>query len=148
MGNRVSGGARARMLRPWAAVLLGGVLLCAIPARAGVYYVTVAGLGGEPDYEQRFTALAKDLDKLLKSSGSDAHVYTLSGEQATRAHLTETMATVAKEAKPDDDFVLILIGHGTFDGAEYKFNLPGPDISAAELADAVRPHSGEAAAHR
>jgi hypothetical protein len=134
MGNRVSGGGRATMLRPWAAMLLGGVLLCAIPARAGVYYVTVAGLGGEPDYEQRFTALAKDLDKLLKSSGGDAHVYTLSGEQATRAHLSETLATVAKEAKPDDDFVLILIGHGTFDGAEYKFNLPGPDISAAELA--------------
>src|ERR1700693_5868026 len=103
-------------------------------AQAAPYYVTVAGLGGEPDYEQRFTALAKDLDKLLKSSGGDAHVYTLSGEQATRAHLSETLATVAKEAKPDDDFVLILIGHGTFDGAEYKFNLPGPDISAAELA--------------
>ena len=37
----------------------------AIPVRAASYYVTVAGLGGEPDYEQRFTALAKDLDKLL-----------------------------------------------------------------------------------
>ena len=37
-------------------------------ARAGVYYVTVAGLGGEPDYEQRFTATAKDLDKLFKGS--------------------------------------------------------------------------------
>src|SRR6202051_5411723 len=89
--------------------------------QASPYYVTVAGLGGEPDYEQRFTALVKDLDKLLKSSGSDAHVYTLTGEQATRAHLTETMATIAKEAKPDDDFVLILIGDGPFDGAEYKF---------------------------
>ena len=30
--------------------------------------------------------------------------------------------------------MLILIGHGSFDGVEYKFNLPGPDISAAELA--------------
>lgn len=117
-----------------AAFLLGFVLLCAIPMRAGVYYVTVAGLGGEPDYEQRFTALAKDLDKLLKSAGGDAHVYTLFGDQATRAHLTETMGTVAKEAKPEDDFVLILIGHGTFDGVDYKFNLVGPDISGMEMA--------------
>ena len=28
----------------------------------------------------------------------------------------------------------MLIGHGTFDGVEYKFNLVGPDITAAELA--------------
>ena len=30
--------------------------------------------------------------------------------------------------------MLMMIGHGTFDGTEYKFNLPGPDISAPELA--------------
>ncbi|HEX4073959.1 MAG TPA: hypothetical protein VHX49_01030 [Candidatus Acidoferrales bacterium] len=113
---------------------LAAALLFAVPARAAVYYVTVAGLGGEPEYEQEFTSLAMDLDKLLKSSGSDAHVYTLTGADATRAHLTDTLAQVAAEAKPDDDFVLTLIGHGTFDGVEYKFNLPGPDISAADLA--------------
>jgi hypothetical protein len=103
-------------------------------ALGSVYYVTVAGLGGEPDYEQRFTATAKDLDKLLKDSGQDAHVYTLTGGQATRVRLTETLATIAHDAKAQDDFVLILIGHGSFDGTEYKFNLVGPDITAAELA--------------
>ncbi len=66
-------------------------VLSALPARAASYYVTVAGLGGEPDYEQRFTALANDLDKLLKASGGDAHVYTLTGSDATKAHLTDTM---------------------------------------------------------
>ena len=30
--------------------------------------------------------------------------------------------------------MLTLIGHGSFDGVEYKFNLVGPDISAADLA--------------
>ena len=111
-----------------------GFLLCAIPARAGVYYVTVAGLGGEPDYEQEFTSLANDLDRLLKASGSDAHVYTLDGNDATRARLTDVLGKVAGQAKPDDDFVLVLIGHGSYDGVEYKFNLVGPDISAADLA--------------
>jgi hypothetical protein len=110
------------------------LFLAAIPARAGIYYVTVSGLGGEPDYEQRFTAMANDLDKLLKASGSEAHVFTLSGAQATRGQMTETLGQVAKQAKPEDDFVLILIGHGSFDGVEYKFNLVGPDISGAELA--------------
>jgi hypothetical protein len=104
-----------------------------LPTHASVYYVTVAGLGGEPDYEQRFTAAAKDLDKVFKAS-SGAHVYTLTGSQATRVRLTETMAIVARDAKPEDDFVLTLIGHGSFDGVEYKFNLVGPDVSAPELA--------------
>ena len=41
---------------------------------------------------------------------------------------------MAREAKAEDDLVVILIGHGSFDGTEYKFNLPGPDVTAAELA--------------
>ncbi|HEV3481910.1 MAG TPA: hypothetical protein VGR97_06230 [Candidatus Acidoferrales bacterium] len=119
----------------WLPVLLCcGLLLCAMPARAGVYYVTVAGLGGEPDYEQEFTSLATDLDRLLKASASDAQVYTLDGNDATRARLTDVLGKVASQAKPDDDFVLVLIGHGSYDGVEYKFNLVGPDISAADLA--------------
>jgi hypothetical protein len=111
------------------------VLMTALSAHASVYYVTVAGLGGEPDYEQRFTANAKDLDKLFKESGSSAHVYTFTGTQATRAQLTLTLTSIAHDARPEDDFVLMLIGHGSFDGTDYKFNLVGPDITAAELAE-------------
>ncbi len=113
------------------------ILLClgyACSARAASYYVTVAGLGGEPEYEQRFTGLANDLDKLLKASGGDAHVYTLTGSDATKAHLTDTMSAIARDAKPDDALTLILIGHGSYDTVEYKFNLLGPDISGEELA--------------
>ena len=71
-------------------LLWAGALACglAAQARAAVYYVTVAGLGGEPDYEQRFTAEARDLDKVFKAGGpSSAHVYTLMGAQATAAQL-------------------------------------------------------------
>ena len=102
--------------------------------QATPYYVTVAGLGGEPDYEQRFTALAKDLDKLFKAAASDAHVYTFTGSEATKAHLSDTLGQIAHEAKPEDEFTLILIGHGSYDGEVYKFNLPGPDISGEDLA--------------
>ncbi len=41
---------------------------------------------------------------------------------------------MARDAKADDAFVLILIGHGSFDGVEYKFNLVGPDVTAGEIA--------------
>jgi hypothetical protein len=110
------------------------VLFAGLSAHASVYYVTVAGLGGEPDYDQRFTADAKDLDKLFKASGNSPHVYTLTGNQATRAQLTETLNTIAHDARPEDDFVLILIGHGSFDGVDYKFNLVGPDVTGTDLA--------------
>jgi hypothetical protein len=115
-----------------------GLLTCAmlmttLCAHAATYYVTVAGLGGEPDYEQRFTANAMDLDKIFKSA-TGAHVVTLTGKQATKAKLTEAVEQFARGAKPEDDFVLTLIGHGSFDGSEYKFNLVGPDVTAGELA--------------
>jgi hypothetical protein len=129
--------ARGKILRG-SALLIGCCFacasLCARSAQAAPYYVTVAGLGGEPDYEQRFTALAKELDKLFKAAASDARVYTLTGSDATKAHLTDTLGQIAREAKPDDEFTLTLIGHGSFDGEEYKFNLRGPDISGEELA--------------
>ena len=40
---------------------------------------------------------------------------------------------MARDAKPNDAFVLMLIGHGSFDGYDYKINLPGPDLSGVEL---------------
>lgn len=106
----------------------------ALPARAATYYVIVAGLGGEPDYEQRFTAAANDLNRIFTTGGPWAHVTTLTGAQSTAAQLRHTLDTVAHTSQPGDDLVLILIGHGSFDGVEYKFNLVGPDLSAAEIA--------------
>lgn len=106
----------------------------ALPVRSATYYVVVSGLGGEPDYDQRFTAEANDLDRAFKAEGPSAHVTTLSGASATAAQLKEALSAVAREAKTDDDFALVLIGHGSFDGAEYKFNLVGPDLTAGEIA--------------
>jgi hypothetical protein len=114
--------------------LLAAICALASQARAATYYVIVSGLGGEPDYEQRFTAAANELDKIFKAADSAARVYSLTGAYATAAQLKETLTAVAHDAKVDDDFALILIGHGSFDGAEYKFNLVGPDLTAAEIA--------------
>ncbi len=116
------------------ALLLLAICALALPVRAATYFVIVAGLGGEPDYEQRFTADANDLDRIFKAEGPSAHVTTLTGSLSTAAQMRDALTTVARDAKPDDDFVLILIGHGSFDGVEYKFNLVGPDLTAAEIA--------------
>ena len=111
------------------AVLSGAAL-----AHADVYYVNVAGLGGEPDYEQHFAAQAADLDRITRSGDATAHVVTLSGPQATREHLQQALADIAGHAHADDVLVVTLVGHGSFDGTQYKFNLPGPDVSGEQLA--------------
>ncbi len=101
--------------------------------RAETIYLTIAGLGGEQEYEQRFAGWAADLDKTFKGEPS-AQVITFSGAQATRANIEAKLGDLAKQTKADDHLVLMLIGHGSFDEADYKFNIPGPDITATELA--------------
>jgi hypothetical protein len=122
-----------RVRRAPLAQLLFALTLAPALSPAASYFVTVAGLGGNPDYEQRFEQWATDLDRVLKGADADAHVVTLSGGEATRAHLTEALQKVSAQAQPQDGFVLVLIGHGSYDGVQYKLNLVGPDISAAEL---------------
>ncbi len=111
-----------------------GLLTAAALCHGAVHFVTVAGLGGEPDYEQRFASLAKEVDKIVQGSAGENKVYTLSGADATKAKLSEAIGRIAGEAKADDLFILLLIGHGSYDGNDYKFNLRGPDITAADLA--------------
>jgi hypothetical protein len=109
------------------------LLAAAAVAHAETYYVTITGLGGEAEYEQRFTGWAAELDKIFKSE-PDAKVTTLSGAMATKTNIQARLGEIAKQAKPDDHLALILIGHGSYDEGEYKFNIPGPDITGAELA--------------
>lgn len=109
------------------------MLAAALSAPAATYYVTLSGLGGEPDYDQRFKMWADDIDSSLKRAGTtDANVITL--KSPTRDQIRSKFSDLTRQVKPDDAFVVMLIGHGTFDGTDYKFNIPGPDMTGAELA--------------
>ena len=108
------------------------LFLAALSAQATTFYVTISGLGGEPDYDQRFKGWANDIDSSLKKAGGDANVITLIAP--TRDQIRARFEAIAREAKPNDALVVMLIGHGTYDGVEYKFNIPGPDITGIELA--------------
>jgi len=112
------------------------LFLFLLPAlRAETFYLTVAGLGGEPEYDQRFTGWAKDLDKLLKTAEPGAKVETLIGTSATKTQVEEKLRDFAKLSKPDDSVIVMMIGHGSYDESDYKFNLPGPDLTGTELAN-------------
>src|SRR5262245_546946 len=102
------------------------LLASALTAPATTYYVTISGLGGEPDYVQRFKMWAQDIDSSLKKAGGDSNITTL--EAPTRDKVRTRFAELAGQVKPADSLILMLIGHGTFDGTDYKFNLPNSDI--------------------
>ncbi len=104
------------------------------PLQATTYFVTIAGLGGTPEYDSQFVKWTADLDKALEKNGPGAQIKALAGSAATLEAVKQTLSQLAAQAKPEDSVAIFLIGHGTFDGTDYKFNLPGPDISAAELA--------------
>lgn len=111
-------------------------LLAAMAAsftHAETFYVTIAGLGGEQEYEQRFTGWAKEIEQILKNE-PNAKVDTLMGPQATRANIQARFAEIAKQAKAGDNLVIFLIGHGSFDEIGYKFNIPGLDMTGNDLA--------------
>jgi hypothetical protein len=103
----------------------------AVSLHAATYYVTISGLGGEPDYEQRFGMWAKDIEKSVKEA-PDAKFETL--VDATRDQVRAALDHISKQATAQDALVVMLIGHGTFDGYDYKINLRGPDLSGTELA--------------
>jgi hypothetical protein len=114
------------------AVKAGLLLSLALSAHAATFYVTIAGLGGEPDYDQRFKMWAEDIDSSLKKAGGDTKIVTL--QAPTLENIRSQFATLTRDAKSGDALVLMLIGHGSYDGVEYKFNIPGPDLTGAELA--------------
>src|SRR5262249_51083446 len=63
--------------------------------------------------------------------------------KATREQVHRALADLRMQMTRDDQLVVLLIGHGTsLDGDEAKFNLVGPDISASEWADLIRPIPG------
>ena len=110
--------------------------LLVLPTLAGAASFTfvVAGLGGEPEYEQRFREQAVAIaDAVKKAAGEQGHVVVLTGEQARRDSLKREFQDFAGKVKAADSVTVVLIGHGTYDGEEYRFNVPGADITGAEL---------------
>jgi hypothetical protein len=58
----------------------------------------------------------------------------LTGDQARRDSVRRELETFAAKLKANDSATVVLIGHGTYDGEEYRFNVPGADITGTELA--------------
>ena len=92
----------------------------------------VAGLGGEPDYASAFLEQAEAAGRSAESIQSAVTV--LSGEDARAEAIRAALADIASDGTTEP-VVLVLIGHGSYDEEHYRFNVPGPDPTAGEIAE-------------
>ncbi len=101
--------------------------------------VLVLGAPGEPAYAEPFFAAAKLWKDAAAKGGLQISIIGESTNQPgdDRQHLLDVLSN--EVARPAGELWLVFIGHGTFDGRSAKFNLRGPDISATDLAAALKP---------
>jgi hypothetical protein len=124
--------------------------LCAAPClqAAQNHLLIISGIGGIEAYRELFARRSASLYKSAIEAGIDENNITLLSEAAlpetSRPHLLSDKPTILRalqdigtRAQADDRVFVILIGHGNPRGDSAAFNLPGPDISAAELAAAL-----------
>lgn len=130
----------------WRLVVLVSMLAAAPAAAQQTHVAVIVGLGGEPEHAETFRRWAGSL--VDHASGPlgiprDRILYLLDDPQqdakrapgkATKEAVGKGLAAIGAAAAPDDVVFITLIGHGTWDGKVAKFNLPGPDMTAAEFA--------------
>lgn len=109
------------------------LLLGALPARAALHAVIVEGLGGEPEYAGQFREQVEILRGASAPLAAGGEIRVFRGEGATREAIQAYFRTLNKAVKRDDRVAVYLIGHGSFDGQEFKFNIPGPDLTGEDI---------------
>jgi hypothetical protein len=128
------------LLRTFTALLF--VAYLSIPCAAAAeerYAVVISGVSGTEKFaESQKKWVASLQGTLQKQLGFAAdHVIVLSeGGAATtvanRDNVTRTLTSLKPKLTADDTLLIVLLGHGTFDGTAGKFNLVGPDMDSKE----------------
>lgn len=146
---------RARLVASLGAIALGALLhgraARAQEASGRSLVVVIVGASGEPQYGDAFNkaALAMIDAARTRFRVADSDVVYLGEDPArapgriaaasTKENVERTFATLATRARPGDQLWVVLVGHGSSEGAASRFNVPGPDLSAADFARLLAP---------
>jgi hypothetical protein len=109
------------------------------------HVLVIVGVGGDEEHVKKFDKWAVAVIEAAKKHGVLEANLTYLGEKpeqsagkmngrATRDAVTKALTDLAAKVKPSDEIFILLIGHGSFDGNQAVFNLPGPDLSAKDYA--------------
>ena len=113
------------------------------------YGLVIAGIGGEKKYVDRNLDWARGFRDVLSSDyGFSEDRLTLMVEdpagvggfpavKSTLAEIRRVLAALAELIRPGDDLFILLIGHGSATDAGARLNIPGPDLRADMLRDAL-----------
>lgn len=115
--------------------LVASVIAAAhVAAAQSTHILVVTGVPGDAEHAQKFDAWAKAFIDAAKSKDAvpASNIVYLADKQATKVSVENTLADFAATAKPNDEIVVLLLGHGSFDGSTAAFNLMGPDLTAAD----------------
>jgi hypothetical protein len=100
----------------------------------------VVGAPGAPEYASEFRNWADHWKAAATKGGADTIVIGTGDRSEGASDRDRLQATLADQAsKSGEPLWIVLIGHGTFDGKEAKFNLRGPDVSDQELTKWLEP---------
>ncbi|HVY69105.1 MAG TPA: hypothetical protein VHH73_04215 [Verrucomicrobiae bacterium] len=99
--------------------------------------IVVVGAPGEEDYGPRFAEWGARWEKAGQAGGLKTILIGNGAGTNDTARLQQVLAEESREGR--NELWLVLVGHGTFDGQEAKFNTRGPDVSANELAEWLKP---------
>ena len=134
-----------------AAALLLVLLACAPrPVQAqGRFALVISGAAGGDEYAAQYAAwtdgFARTLAERLRYDPDDVMVLTETEDRASAAtaeNIRRVLGSLRARMGRNDTLLVLLIGHGTFDGTDAKFNLVGPDLEAAEWGALLKPLAG------
>lgn len=119
-------------------LLLLTTIVSGNPDAAKQDVIVVVGAAGEEEFGSQFEAWSGRWQKAAEAGGARfQQIGTDNQQESDRERLKQALAEVVTEST--EPLWLVLIGHGTFDGRQAKFNLRGPDVSAADLKSWLEP---------
>ena len=119
-------------------------------AAADRYALIIAGASGGSDYAAQYEKWSRDLAGVLvdrmKVPRDQVKVLTETSDpnsMSTAANVRQRITAVRRVMTRDDVLLVVLIGHGTFDGVDAKFNLVGADLESAQWAELIAALPGQ-----
>ena len=111
----------------------------AVPDAARQTVILVVGASGEEEYGNLFRQSADRWEEVAKAAPIRlVRIGDTSLEQPN--DLAQLERTLADEPKDyPEPLWIVMLGHGTFDGRQAKFNLRGPDLTAEQLEQWIKP---------
>ena len=133
----------SRVRRRGAAGLLAVILAGAVPIALSAqdrYALVVSGASGGAAFQEKHAQWRNALVTALRSGPrfDEDHLIVLAETpgpgvgRASRAGVRQALDRLAGRMGEDAVLYVVLIGHGSFDGVDAKFNLVGPDLEARE----------------